>query len=137
MMGSSRLRLVALATALTTAIVLLANIAADLALAQRPFENGHVGFIDALDVAILHFIFTGLPFFALAGCGEQRRTYWITAVSLTLVSWTYAVWQIWHDSLTGFAGGANIGLGLIMMAAPMVIAVVITAASLVSKPPAA
>ena len=137
MMGLSRLRLAGLAIALTAAIVLLANIAADLALAQRPFEAGHVGFIDAVDVAILHFIFTGLPFFALAGCCEQRRTYWIAAVALTLVSWTYAVWQLWRDSLTGFAGGANIGLGLIMMGAPIVIAVVITAASLTSKPPAA
>jgi hypothetical protein len=137
MMGLSRLRLVALAIALTAAIVLLANIAADLAMSQRPFENGKVGFIDAPDVAILHFIFTGLPFFALAGCGEQRRTFWTTAVALTLVSWIYAIWQLWQDSLTGFAGGADIGLGLIMMAAPIVIAVVITAASLVSNPPAA
>jgi hypothetical protein len=137
MMGLTRLRLFALAIALTAAIVLLANIAADLALSQRPFENGKVGFIDAPDVAILHFIFTGLPFFALAGCGEQRRTLWITAVALTLGTWAYAVWQVWQDSLTGFAGGANIGLGLIMMGAPIVIACVITAASLVSRPPAA
>jgi len=93
--------------------------------------------VDVVVTFVTQLFFTGLPFFALAGCGEQRRTFWLTAVALTLVSWTYAVWQMWHDSLTGFAGGANIGLGLIMMAAPIVIAVVLTAASLVSKPPAA
>ena len=131
------MNLFALAVALTAAIVLLANIAADLALARRPFENGHVGFIDAVDVAFLHFILTGLPFFALAGCGEQRKNYWFIAFALTLVSWTYAVWQLWRDSLTGFAGGANIGLGLIMAAAPILIAIFITAASLVSRPLAA
>jgi hypothetical protein len=137
MMGPSRLRLVALAIVLTAIIVLVAKVAADFATNQRPFENGTLGFIDAFGVAVMHFILTGLPFFALAGCAEQRGKFWIAATALTSALWAYAVWQVRHDSLTGYAGGANIGLGLIMIAAPIVIAAIVTAASLESQRPAA
>jgi hypothetical protein len=79
---------------------------------------------------VLHLIFAGLPFYALALVVERRPAFWIAASILTLASWSYAVWQVWKDSLTGFAGGANIGLGLVMMGAPFVIMVVLVAVSL-------
>ena len=58
---------------------------------------------------------------------------WVGAVALTLVYWAYFNWQIWRDSLTGFADGANIGLGLIMMAAPFAILLLLKAMSLLLR----
>ena len=58
---------------------------------------------------------------------------WLTAVVLTCMAWTYYVWQVWRDSLTGFAGGANMGLGLIMVASPFLILAVLKGVSFVLK----
>ena len=125
----SRVRLFSLAIIITAAIVFASNAVTDLVLGDPLFGDHALGFIDAPDVAILHLIFIGLPFYALAALGEGRRAMWIVAIGLTLASWTYAVWQVWRDSLTGFAGGANIGAGLIMMAAPLLFAIILTAYS--------
>jgi hypothetical protein len=81
-------------------------------------DEGSFGSIDAPDVALLHLVITGLPMFALALLDVRRIDLWLIAVGLQSAFWCYFVWQIWQDSLTGFAGGANIGLGLIMLASP-------------------
>jgi hypothetical protein len=47
--------------------------------------------------------------------------------------WTYFVVQTWRDSLTGFAGGANIGLGLIMLASPFAILALLGLIALASR----
>ena len=132
-MRVGRVRLLLLAIAATIAIVFAANALTDLVLGDRLFGDSGLGFIDAPDVAFLHLAFTGLPFLALAVLGEGRRANWLVSIGLTLVSWGYAVWQVWKDSLTGFAGGANIGLGLIMMAAPVLITGVVIAHSVIAK----
>jgi hypothetical protein len=116
-----RALLLALALLLSAGIVVLANLATDLVLGRKPLDDGTLGFIDAPDVAVLDLIFTGFPFYVLAALGESRPVLWVVGVVLTIASWAYAVWQVWRDSLTGFAGGADIGLGLIMIAAPFVI----------------
>ena len=124
------MELATLAIAITLAIVIAGNAATAVMLGEPIVADGSFGFIDAVDVAVLHFIFTGIPFFALAAKGDRRKPMLAVATALTTASWAYSSWQIWRDSLTGFAGGANIGLGLIMMAAPFAILVVLKAQSL-------
>jgi hypothetical protein len=85
---------------------------------------GEVLFARGLQIA-----FAGLPFFVLAAKSDRRRAMWIVAFVLTCGSWTYYVWQTWRDSLTGFAGGANIGAGMIMMAAPLGILLILKGVS--------
>ena len=58
---------------------------------------------------------------------------WVTAVVLTVAFWIYFNWQIWQDSLIDFAGGANIGLGLVMIAAPFFILVILKLVSMISR----
>jgi hypothetical protein len=119
---------VALAVAL--AIVIVFNAATDIVLGRLPLADGTLGAIDAPDVFVLHLLFTGLPFVVLALVGSSARLLWLIASALTACFWVYAVLQIRHDSLGGFAGGANIGLGLIMLASPFLILMMVGLAAL-------
>lgn len=125
MSKESRLPLLILALGLGSAIVLLGNAATDIILRKPLISDGAFGSVDAPDVAILHVIFTSLPLFVLALKGSRSGVLWGVAVALAVLFWTYFVYQIWRDSLTGFEGGANIGLGLIMMVSPVVSLVVL------------
>ena len=118
-----RLKLLGLALAISIAIVVAGNLATDLVLADPVFSDGVLGSIDALDVAILHVLITSLPMVVLALRRVEARSLWIAAVLLTTAFWIYFNWQIWQDSLTGFEGGANIGLGLIMLASPFIVTI--------------
>ena len=124
-----RLKLTLLALGLAGLFVLLGNAATDWVLGQRPFEDGTIGSIDAVDVAILELVFMGLPYFTLAACAERRPIMWAIAVAFTLLLSGFDTWQVWRDSLTGFADGANIGLGIIMTAAPLVVSAILAALS--------
>jgi uncharacterized membrane protein len=126
----SRLGLMGLAFAAGAAIVLAGNAVTDLVLGRAPFADGTVGSIDALDVAILHLVVTLIPMIALALAGSRALVLWATTILTTVCFWAYFVWQIWQDSLTGFAGGANIGLGLIMLGSPFVVLAVVCVVAL-------
>ena len=120
-----RLKLIALSLAITLLIVLVGNAGTDLVLGRAPFADGTLGSIDAPDVAVLHIVFTSLPFVLLALVGSRSRLLWSTATLLTACFWAYATFRIWSASLTGFEGGADIGLGLIMMASPFLIMIIL------------
>ncbi|HYG29632.1 MAG TPA: hypothetical protein VD887_05385 [Allosphingosinicella sp.] len=126
----SRLGLLGLALVVTLAIVIVSNAATDLALGRVPLADGTLGFIDAPDVFVLDLLFTGLPFIVLALVRSSARRLWSIAFALTVAFGIYAVVQIRLDSLGSFAGGANIGLGLIMLASPFVILAVVGVAAL-------
>jgi uncharacterized membrane-anchored protein YitT (DUF2179 family) len=117
---TSRLPLVALAVLIGAAVVIIGNVAISLALRHPLIDDGSFGSIDAPDVALLQFFDAGLPLLLLAFRNVRRRRFWLTAIILTAAFWSYFLAHIWQDSLTGFAGGANIGLGLIMLASPFV-----------------
>ncbi|HEX8363846.1 MAG TPA: hypothetical protein VF603_01020 [Allosphingosinicella sp.] len=119
-----------MALAVSLAIVIIANAAIDVILGRIPLADGTLGSIDAPDVFVLHLLFASLPFIVLALAGSSARRLWSIALALTIASWIYVVVQIRLDSLTGFAGGANIGLGLIMLASPFVILAVVGVAAL-------
>jgi len=59
-------------------------------------------------------VLAGLPYFVLAVCGIAARRAWIVALIVTAAFWGYYLWDIIH-----YAGvGANIGIGILMMASP-------------------
>ncbi|MBX3561126.1 MAG: hypothetical protein KF780_04865 [Sphingomonas sp.] len=124
-MPKSRLGLLGLALALGALIVLLGNAATDFVLGRMPLADGTLGSIDVPDVAVLHLVFTSIPLVVLALVRSRSRPLWAIATLLTALFSTYFVWQIWRDSLAGFAGGANIGLELIMMASPFAILIIV------------
>jgi hypothetical protein len=121
-MPKGRLRLLGVALSIGALLVLAYNFAADLILGHRP---GGFGYIDAADVAVGHFLLASLPLIVLALVGSRARRLWATAILLAVLVWAYCVYQTWLDSRTGFEGGANIGLGLIMLASPFFILLVV------------
>ena len=129
----SRTYLIILSILVTTVIVLVGNAASAVVIDEPMVGGGSFGFIDAPDVAVMHFIFTGIPFFVLAAKGDRRRTMWVTAVVLVATLWGYVIWRTWQASLVDFAGGADIGLGFVMMAAPLAILLILKGVSLAQK----
>jgi hypothetical protein len=113
-------KLLVLAGLITLMIILLGNVASKIAVGRHVFDEDALGFL-APDVLGLHFIFTGAPFFYLALRGERRRAMWFIAAAMMLSFWTFFVWQVRQDYLANFPGGANIGLGLMMLAAPVIV----------------
>lgn len=119
-MRRSRAALIVQALAIGTTILLLENLAVDLVTGQMPFADGTLGFMDAPDSALIHILVANLPLLILAVTGVRSTTLWRTAAGLTVLFAVYAVLQTWYDAHSGFAGGANIGLGLIMLASPII-----------------
>ena len=132
-MPHSRATLLLMAIVGGVILVVAGNLVADLVLDRIPFADGTLGFIDAPDVAVLDFVCTSLPMVVLALVGTRSRVLWLTALLLGITFWAYFIYQIWQDSLSGFAGGANIGLGLIALASPFFILVVLGLVALVGR----
>lgn len=120
-MKSLKIRGALLVLALCTGAVLVfvGNAATDLVSGRTPFEDGSLGSIGSIDVAYMHLAFTSAPMVMLAALGIRSRLLWGTAIGLSAAFWAFAVHQIWRASLTGFEGGADIGLGIIMSASPL------------------
>ena len=135
MKAGLRLKLLLIALGLAGAFVLVGNLAADLVVGRRPLQRGSLGFIDEMDVAVMHVILTGLPFFTLAVLAETRRRAWNIAVLCLGFLWAFVIAQVWWDSLNNFAEGANIGLGLLMLAVPIILSVVLAVVSMRSRRP--
>jgi hypothetical protein len=112
--------LLALALGQTLAIVLLGNAAANWAAERPAFDRHAFGLMDAPDVAVLHLLITGLPMLVLAAIGSRRALLWAVALGFAIAAWGFAIWQIHQDFLNNFAGGADIGLGVVMLASPFV-----------------
>lgn len=69
-------------------------------------------------------VLASFPYLVLAIFGITARRSWITGLSLTAVFWGYYLWDISHYE----GGGANIGLGILMLLSP----IPITGASLLA-----
>ncbi len=124
-----RLPLFLLASGLGAFILVLGNMLNDAVLDEPLRVTIPFGFIDAVDVLVLHFMIATTPFLPLAVSGNKRRKLWLLALLLSALTYVYGAWQIWQDSLNNFAGGANIGAGLIMMTMPIVSAIIVTVIS--------
>ncbi len=128
-----RLLLIGAALDIGLVIMLAENVAADIVVGRTPFTNGRLGFIDAPDGVLFHFVIAALPMLALALIGSSRRWLWAVAISMTALFATFAVWQLRQDYLADFAGGANIGLGIIMMASPWIRLIVMGVMALLAR----
>lgn len=128
-----RLLLIGAALGIGLVIMLAENVAADIVVGRTPFTNGRLGFIDAPDGVLFHFVIAALPMLALALIGSSRRWLWAVAISMTALFATFAVWQLRQDYLADFAGGANIGLGIIMMASPWITLIVMGVMALLAR----
>ncbi|ATI82774.1 hypothetical protein [Sphingobium yanoikuyae] len=128
-----RLLLIGAALGIGLVIMLAENVAADIVVGRTPFTNGRLGFIDAPDGVLFHFVIAALPMLALALIGSSRRWLWAVAISMTALFVTFAVWQLRQDYLADFAGGANIGLGIIMMASPWITLIVMGVMALLAR----
>ncbi|MGE4324234.1 MAG: hypothetical protein AB7E60_14555 [Sphingobium sp.] len=115
---ASRLKRVGMALIIGALIAFTENMAAVLVTGRTPFADGSLGFIDTPKVAVAHLAIASIPMLMLAVSGVTRRWPWAIAILLPSLFAIFAVHQFWRDSLGDFAGGANIGLGLIMMASP-------------------
>jgi hypothetical protein len=66
----------------------------------------------ALNVAI-----AAVPFVVLAHRGVRAWQTWLTGIAITAIIWGYYL----HEVLTYRGGGADIGLGLIMLVSPLAV----------------
>ena len=81
-------------------------------------------------VLVFQVLFVAAPFGALATARESGRAAWLTAVALTVIFWGLMV----ADALVRRgAGGADIGLGLLMLLSPLIVTGGAFAAGAVAK----
>ena len=70
------------------------------------------------DTSPLQVLFAGSPYVVLAVFGISARRPWIVGLCLTAAFWGYYLWKI--TTFNGI-GGADIGLGILMMFSPILI----------------
>jgi hypothetical protein len=83
------------------------------------FGHSTSPFSEEWSIMIVHVIIASIPFFILAVLGIRFGSAWIVGIAVTVLLWGYALF----DAIFRTEGGANIGLGLIMMVGPIAIAI--------------
>jgi len=78
-------------------------------------------------VLLFQVLLVAAPFLLLALAGVRRRAPWLTGLALTLAFWSYYVFEGVSYQRHPDGSGANIGLGLLMMASPVFITAAIVA----------
>jgi len=68
-------------------------------------------------VLLFQVLIASTPFLLLALVESEEKTPWLLGISLTILLWSYYVFD--GVSRRGDGTGANIGLGLIMLASPI------------------
>jgi hypothetical protein len=111
-----RLALLALAAAIGVGTIALCQTVVYLITGDDPQIMNGLTFL-AIQVAFVSF-----PFAILAIIGIRKKTPWLSGLALTAVVWGYFLFDV--ISSRGSGEGANIGLGLIMMGSPGIIAVI-------------
>ena len=121
----SRLRLVLYALGIGAAVVALTKLAFA-GLTGRPLNF-------SFSVDIFQLVIVAIPFLVLAMGGVRARLPWLTGLALTIALWSYYLYDGVRYHWTGDTSGANIGLGLILLASPLVISFACIAACLVER----
>jgi len=83
---------------------------------------------DQAGVFLFQMLSVAAPFGLLALAGARRALPWLTGLALTLALWGYALVEGVRYQRHPDGTGADIGLGLIMLASPLVIAAAALAA---------
>jgi hypothetical protein len=87
------------------------------ALTGRPLDLAAERGVLLFQVAIV-----AAPFLLLALAGTRDKLPWLVAFALTLALWGYLLFDGVRYHWSGDTSGANIGLGLILLVSPLVIA---------------
>ena len=77
---------------------------------------------DELPIFAFQIFMVAMPFLVLAMAGIVARRPWMTGLALTLALWAYYLLDALVLAEPG--SGANIGLGLLMLASPVLISVI-------------
>jgi hypothetical protein len=79
-------------------------------------------FRDEWENLLLQALIVSIPFLLLAAFGITKRISWVAGIVLTVAFWSYYLLATLSSQDDGT--GANIGLGLLMMASPIPISIV-------------
>ena len=77
------------------------------------------------DVDSVNAILVAIPYLCLAFAGTKRLLPWLVGLALTLSLWCYALYSGVNYQWNSYVGGANIGLGLMMLASPFFISPIV------------
>ena len=125
-----RLKLVVLAAGMAIAIVVFGRVITDMIIGQPLLVSEFQSAAETLSTLALQTAFASIPMMVLAFRRDRRTWMWAVAAALTALTWAFYAWQIWRASLVNFAGGADIGLGLIMLVAPFLVLLVMNLMSM-------
>jgi hypothetical protein len=109
---ADRLKLVVAALAIGIGTVGAVNLGFSL-MTARPMA--------ATSVAVVEVVIVAMPFLFLALSRISARPPWLTGLALTFGLWGYYLFEGVRTQLSGETSGANIGLGLLMLASPFII----------------
>lgn len=121
----SRLRLVLLALGIGIGVVAFTNLALS-GLTGRPLNF-------SFGVDLFQLVIVAIPFLVLAMGGVRARLPWLTGLALTAMLWGYYLYDGVRYHWSGDASGANVGLGLLLLASPLVISIACIAAYLLER----
>ena len=116
-------RLKAMFAALAIGLLVVAASVAITSLGGRPVQRDQLG--DEMPILAFQVFMVAIPFLVLATAGISTRRPWIAGLGLTLALWSYYLLDALVLAVPG--RGVNIGLGLIMLASPLLISVVCVA----------
>ena len=85
-------------------------------LIRRPFDWGAEAYVLSFEALMV-----AAPFLLIAMTGTRYKLAWLTAFTLTFAFWGYLLFDGVRYHWSGDTSGADIGLGLIMLASPIVI----------------
>lgn len=116
-------RLRAMFASLAIGLLVVAASVAIASLGGRPVQRDQLG--DELPILAFQAFLVAIPFLVLATAGISTRRAWIAGLGLTLALWSYYLLDALVLAIPG--RGANIGLGLVMLASPLLISLVCVA----------
>ena len=108
-------RMVLLALGIGLAVVGLTSLGFSAA-TGRPLEG-------SLEIYLFQLTIVSLPFLVLAMGGVRARRPWLVGLLLTGALWGYYLFEGIRYQLSGDRSGANIGLGLLLLASPLLISI--------------
>lgn len=79
----------------------------------------------ASDVEPINAVLVAIPYLGLAFAGAKRLLPWIVGLAMTLSLWGYALYSGVSYQWNPDGSGANIGLGLMLLASPFVISPIV------------
>lgn len=116
-------RLKAMFAALAIGLLVVAASVVIASLGGRPIQREQLG--DEMPILAFQVFMVAIPFLVLATAGISTRRAWIAGLGLTLALWSYYLLDALVLAVPG--RGASIGLGLIMLASPLLISIVCVA----------